>query len=281
MARRSDVAINSAVLPLGEDDPDFVRALARGLNMLECFEDAVDGLTLTAVALRTKLTRGSARRLLLTLEFLGYIRSRDGRFFLQPRTLQLGYSYLSSQPLWSLAQQHLEQLVNTTSESCSIGVLENFDILYVARADPNRLIENNVRVGTKLPAYANSMGKLLLSQLPPDMLADYLDKVTLKKHTPYTIASKTQLRRALATIKREGWSMSDQEIRVGLQAIAMPIRRPDGEIVAALNISRYISPGNDDKMARFVPLAKKTAAKLSQLIAVHPKGPSLSLTQPQ
>jgi IclR family pca regulon transcriptional regulator len=275
MARRK-AAVEGPILPRGEEDPDFVRALARGLNILECFENAADGLTLTGVAERAILTRGSARRLLLTLEFLGYIKSRGGRFFLQPRTMRLGYAYLASQPLWSLAQQYLEDLVNATGESCSIGVLENFEALYVARAVPNRLIQNNITVGTKLPAYANSMGKLLLSQLPPRVVADYINNVTLKKYTPHTINSKAELRRALAAIRRQGWALNDQEIEAGLQAVAMPLILGGGEIVGAINIARYISPGSDDKMARFLPIVRKAAAELSKLISLHPKAQSLS-----
>lgn len=261
----------ASVLPLGEDDPDFVRALARGLAVLECFQDAADGLTLSAVAERTGLTRGSARRLLLTLEFLDYIGANDRRFFLRPRAMRLGQAYLASQPLWSRAQQLLEDLVTQTNHASSLGLLEGGEALYVARAVPKRLIDNDIPVGTKIPAYANSMGKILLAHMSKEDLDNYLRNVTLKKHTPHTISSKTELRRDLAAARERGWSFSDEEVQLGLQALAVPIMNLDGQPVAALNITRYTSTANSDTLEQYVPIVQRTAAEISKLVFWHPQ----------
>ena len=154
-------------MPLEPDDPDFVNALARGLAVITSFGQHAEVQTLSDVAAKTGLTRGTARRFLLTLEALGYVRSDGKSFRLAPKTLNLGYAYLSSLPLWKAAQPIMKDLVETLNESCALGVLDEHDIVYIARLPPKHLSFIPVNLGTRMPAHINAMGQVLLAQFSP------------------------------------------------------------------------------------------------------------------
>ena len=212
----------------------FVRSLERGLAVIRAFDAASPELTLSDVARATGLTRAAARRFLLTLADLGYVRSDGRQFSLTPRVLELGYAYLSGLSLPAIAEPHLERLVAEVHESSSVSVLDGEDIVYVARVPMSRIMTVSINVGTRFPAYATSMGRVLLAGLPADALDAYLAAVPLRPLSPRTVTSADALRRELAKVRRQGWALVDQELEQGLRSVAAPIRDRGGETVAAM-----------------------------------------------
>jgi IclR family pca regulon transcriptional regulator len=221
----------------GERPTAFVQSLERGLAVIRAFDGDHPQLTLSDVARQTGLTRAAARRFLHTLVELGYVRS-DGRLFsLRPRVLELGYAYLSGLSLPEVAQPHMEQLVAQVGESCSISVLDGDDVVYVARVSTKRIMTVAISVGTRFPAYATSMGRVLLAAQPAATRAAYLQTVQLEQLTPFTITDRAHLGVTLETIAQQGFALLDQELEEGLRSIAVPIHDRDGVVVAAMNIS--------------------------------------------
>ena len=244
--------------------PDFVRSLERGLAVIRAFDREHPELTLSEVAAATGVTRATARRFLLTLADLGYVRN-DGRFFsLSPRVLELGYAYLSSLSLPEVAEPHLEALVAEVNESSSVSVLDGADVVYVARVPVSRIMTVAINVGTRFPAYATSMGRVLLAGLPDDELASYLDGVVLDRLTTRTISSAAALRTEIQRVRAQGWAMVDQELEEGLRAVAAPIRDRAGRTVAAVNVSAHASRTSLESMRRdVVPPLLAAAARIS------------------
>ncbi|OLE26643.1 MAG: IclR family transcriptional regulator [Actinobacteria bacterium 13_1_20CM_3_71_11] len=221
--------------------PDFVQSLERGLAVIRAFDRMHPELTLSEVATATGVTRAAARRFLLTLVDLGYVRS-DGRFFsLSPRVLELGYAYLSSLSLPEVAEPHLEDLVAEVNESSSVSVLDDGDVVYVARVPTSRIMTVAISVGTRFPAYCTSMGRVLLAGLPDEELDKYLGAVSLERLTPRTVGTVSALRNELMRVRAQGWAIVDQELEEGLRAVAAPIRDRTGRAVAAINISAHAS----------------------------------------
>jgi IclR family transcriptional regulator, pca regulon regulatory protein len=224
-----------------ERDADFVQSLERGLAVICAFDKDHAELTLSEVAASTGVTRATARRFLLTLARLGYVRT-DGRFFsLTPRVLELGYAYLSSLSLPEVAEPHLERLVAEVHESSSVSVLDGEDIVYVARVPTSRIMTVSINVGTRFPAYATSMGRVLLSSMSAEQLDAYLDRVQLLPLSPRTVTSPETLRIELDKVRRQGWALVDQELEEGLRSVAAPIRDRSGKTVAAMNLSAHAS----------------------------------------
>lgn len=222
---------------------DFVQSLERGLAVIRAFDAEHPELTLSDVARATGLTRAAARRFLHTLVELGYVRT-DGRLFsLRPKVLQLGYAYLSSLSLPEVAQPHMEKLVATVHESCSVSVLDGQDVVYVARVPTKRIMTVSISVGTRFPAYATAMGRVLLAAQPPEWLTPYLSTVDLKPLTRYTVTDREALRAELDAVRARGWALVDQELEEGLRSIAVPIRGASG-VVAAVNVSAHTSRGD-------------------------------------
>ena len=220
-----------------EPSGQFVRSLERGLDVIKAFDADHPSMTLSEVARRVDLTRASARRFLLTLIELNYVKT-DGRVFeLTAKILDLGFSYLSALSLPEIAQPHLEHLAVTVHESTSASVLEGTDIVYVARVPSRRIMAVRINVGTRFPAYATSMGKVLLSELTPEELDAHLEGANLKAMTSWTIASRKALEKELAQIRQRGWAIADQELEAGLLSIAVPVRDRAGVIIAAVNVS--------------------------------------------
>ncbi len=229
---------------------DFVQSLERGLAVIRAFDVEHPYLTLSEVARATGLTRAAARRFLLTLVELGYMRT-DGRLFaLRPRVLELGYAYLSSLSLPEVAQPHMEALVARVHESCSVSVLDGDDVVYVARVPTRRIMTVAISVGTRFPAYATSMGRVLLAAQPPSWLDEYLERADLRPITRRTITEPAKLRASLARIRAQGFAFVDQELEEGLRSLAVPVRDPDGSVVAAMNVSAHASRGSTDAIRR-------------------------------
>jgi len=217
----------------------YVQSLDRGLAVIRSFSAERPLLTLSEVARQTGLSRAAARRSLITLQTLGYVGSDDRHFYLTPRVLTLGYAYLSSLSFADVAQSHLTDLANDVHESCSASVLDGFDIVYVARAATKRIMTISLSVGTRLPAYATSMGRVLLAALPGDRLESYLDTATLAPLTERTIVDRARLRAEVERTRARGWCLVDQELEHGVRSIAVPVRDAAGRVVAAVNTSAH------------------------------------------
>jgi len=218
----------------------FVRSLERGLAVIRALS-AREPQTLSDVARSTGITRAAARRFLLTLADLGYVHARDGRFELTPQVLELGYAYLSSLPLPELSLPHLERLVEQVHESSSISVLDGSDVVYVARVPTRRIMAVTISVGTRFPAYATSMGRVLLAGLDDGELDRQVAATNLQSLTSATLTTRDALRQELDKVRRQGWAIVDQELEAGLRSAAAPIRDPDGRVVAAVNVSAHSS----------------------------------------
>jgi IclR family pca regulon transcriptional regulator len=243
--------------------PDFVQSLERGLSVIRAFDHERPELTLSEVAAVTGVTRAVARRFLLTLASLGYVRS-DGRFFsLTAKVLELGYAYLSSLSLPEVAEPHLEALVGEVNESSSVSVLDGHDVVYVARVPVSRIMTVSISVGTRFPAYATSMGRVLLAGMSEPELAAYLSAVRLEPLTARTVSSVAALRGEVARVRSQGWALVNQELEEGLRALAVPIRDRAGKVVAALNVSAHASRTSLEAMRRdLLPPLLKTAANV-------------------
>ncbi|MBB5777182.1 IclR family transcriptional regulator [Nonomuraea jabiensis] len=254
---------------------DHVQSLARGLAVIRAFSATDPELTLSQVARATGLSRAAARRFLLTLEDLGYVRS-DGRLFsLTPRVLELGYAYLSSLSLPEVADPHLERLAAEVHESASVAVLDGEDVVYVARVATARIMRVAISIGTRFPAYCTSMGRVLLAALPPDELDAYLEGASLRRLTSHTIVLPAALRAELGKVRGRGWAMVDQELEEGLRSIAAPIRDRSGRTVAAVNVSTHASrttlqAARRDLLPPLLATAAKIEADLAALSAARP-----------
>lgn len=215
----------------------YVQSFARGLEVIRSFSAQSPRQTLTEVAGRTGLTRAGARRILLTLQTLGYVES-DGKLFrLTPRILDLGFAYLSSMPIWNLAEPVMEALVEEVKESCSAAVLDGSDIVYVLRVPTHKIMSISLGVGSRLPAYCTALGRMLLSALPPGQMMQVLQASERTARTRYTVTDVNELAAKIAQVRKQGWSLVNQELEEGLVSLAAPITDRSGQTVAALNIS--------------------------------------------
>jgi IclR family transcriptional regulator, pca regulon regulatory protein len=230
---------NAASTPTAAHKPGdgYVQSFARGLEVIRSFSAGAPRQTLTEVAGRSGLSRAGARRILLTLETLGYVHSDGKLFSLTPRILDLGFAYLSSMPIWNLAEPVMEGLVSEVKESCSAAVLDGTDIVYVLRVPTHKIMSISLGVGSRLPAYCTSMGRMLLSALPEAELTQCLRASTLTPRTKYTVTDVKELAAKVAQARKQGWSLVNQELEEGLVSMAAPITNRAGQTVAALNIS--------------------------------------------
>lgn len=241
----------------------FVQSLARGLDVIRAFDAEHTSMTLTDVAKLTGLSRATARRFLLTLADLGYVATDGKRFELTSRVLQLGYSYLSSHTLPQLIDPVLQGLSARMHESSSASVLDGADVVYIARVHTRSIMRVGISVGSRFPAYATSMGRVLLAHLPDADLEALLDGRELVALTPNTITDPIQLRAELARVREQGYCLVDQELEIGLRSVAAPVFAPDGSVAAALNISMSTLPngtGHDVDEAAALVLPELLAA---------------------
>ena len=249
-------------------DPNFMMSLARGLLVIQAFSERRLQLSISQLSRRTALSRASVRRCLHTLSKLGFAGTDDGRsFYLRPRVLALGHSYLSSMPLATAAQPILEHLSQILHESCSIALLDGTEIVYVARANVTRIMAIDLGVGTRLPAFCTSMGRVLLANLPANELESVLPKIEFKRFTDRTVTSVEKLRQVLAAVKREGHAIIDQELELGLRSMAVPVRNPAGRVVAAINVGAHGQRVSiQDMRTRFLPYLHAAAQELCLLL---------------
>lgn len=222
-----------------ERPAEFVQSLERGLAVIRAFSAEHPALTLSEVAQSTGMTRAAARRFLITLEHLGYVAQHGRLFSLRPSVLRLGYAYLSAFSVADIAQDHLERLAEQLHESCSASVLDGDDIVYVARASTNRIMTIGLSVGTRLPAYCTSMGRVLLAAMPAEEFEDYLDRVEFEPRTHFTITDRAAFVEEINRVRHQGWSLLDQELELGVRSVAAPIHNRDGDVVAAVNTSAH------------------------------------------
>ena len=248
------------------DSQNFIRALARGLAAIEAMGARADGVTLSELAGVCDLDRATTRRILLTLGELGYVRSSANRFLLAPRVLSLGYAYLSSIPFWELANPVMERLVRTLHESCSAATLDGTDAVYVARVrSSERVIDVSRTIGSRIPAYCTSLGRVLLAAESVDRREELLRRSSLVAHTKHTIVDRRKLMKILSEVREQGYALVDQELELGLRSLAVPIADRSGKVVAALNTS--VQPTRvsaAEMLKKYLPVLKATAAELGQ-----------------
>jgi len=245
----------------------YVQSFARGLAVIRSFSAATPQQTLSEVAQRTGLTRAGARRILLTLAQLGYVQSHGRQFSLTPRILDLGFAYLSSLPLWNLAEPVMEALVEELKESCSAAVLDGADIVYVLRVPTHKIMSINLGIGSRLPAFCTSMGRTLLAELDEAALERLLAAHPPSARTARTITDPARLHDELVAVRRQGWCLVDQELEEGLVSLAAPIRDRAGRAIAALNISGQAARTPAAHMVKhFLPRLTQAAQQISQML---------------
>jgi IclR family pca regulon transcriptional regulator len=247
---------------------DFVQSLEKGLKVISSFDAENAQMTLTEVAKKVDLTRANARRILLTLQYLGFVQCVDGKqFSLSPKVLTLGYSYLSALPYQELAKPYLQALAEKVHESCSMSVLDGYDIVYVARVQTNRIMTISLGIGTRLPVYATSMGRVLLSSLSDQEIQDFIHGLEIQKLTEYTITDKEKLIERIKLVRERGWALADQELEIGVRSIACPVKDKNGKTIAALNISGHASRvSKDEILDTYLPHLKSTVAQIESAL---------------
>jgi IclR family pca regulon transcriptional regulator len=242
----------------------YVQAFARGLSVIHSFGPNSPAQTLSQVAEATGLDRAGARRFLLTLERLGYVRREGRSFHLTPRILELGYSYLSTLPLRSIAEPVVRELVQEVNESSSVSVLDGSDIVYVVRVPVKKIMTITLSIGSRIPAYCTAMGRILLGALPQKQMVQILKSSDISRLTRYTITSRQEIMKAIMADHRKGWSMCNQELEEGICSIAVPLLDMEGHIGAAMNITASLSRTTPAEMvSKFLPRLKRAAARIN------------------
>ena len=262
--------VTTAMAVTGTRSPEFVQSFARGLAVITAFDEDHTALTLSDVARKTGLTRAAARRFLHTLEELGYVRS-DGRLFsLRPRVLELGYAYLSGLSLPEIAHPHMEEYSARVHESTSVSLLDDGYVVYVARVEAKRIMRVRINVGTRFPAHATSMGRVLLAHAPQKWLDSYLATAELVAATPRTVTTPEELQEVLARVRVDGYALVDQELEVGLRSLAVPIHDPSGTVIAAINTSTDAARSSiSDVLTDLLPALRETAAAIEADLRVN------------
>jgi IclR family pca regulon transcriptional regulator len=246
------------------EGPDFVEALARGLDIIRCFGPARRLMTLSEVATATGLARPTARRLLLTLEELGYVRACGNQYALTPRVLSLGMAYVGTLGLWDMAQPHMRRLVAATGESSSMSQLDGPDIVYVARVAVPKLIALRVEIGTRFPAPYTSQGKVLLAALTEQELTALLAQPSRSGLPPYPPLDEEALATELKTVRARGWAVADEELAPGIRSVAVPVRDGTGTVRAAMNVTVHAAETSLGKLTEdYLPLVLRAASDVS------------------
>lgn len=244
--------------------PDFIEALARGLDVIRAFAPHRPTMSLSEVAAAAELARPTARRILLTLEELGYVRADNGTFALTPRVLELGMAYIASTSIWELARPHMERLVAQTGESSSLAQLDGSDIVYVARVAVPKIITLAVTIGTRFPALQTSLGKVLLATLPHDELERTLAQPSRSGIAPRWNPDTEERDDALREVRTRGWSLTDEQLARGIRSIAAPVYDRPGHVAAALNVSTHAAETSIQTLTEiYLPLLLQTAEAIS------------------
>jgi IclR family pca regulon transcriptional regulator len=256
--------------PIAPGD-SFVQSFARGLAVIRSFSAESPSQTLTEVAARTGMTRAGARRILLTLQTLAYVELQDKRFRLTPKILDLGFAYLSSLPVWHLAEPTMSRLVADVKESCSLAVLDGHEIVYVLRVPTRKIMSINLGVGSRLPAYCTSMGRVLLAGRPEAEAKALLGHETLARQTRHTQTRPAAVLKRVAEARTQQWCLVSEELEEGLVSLAVPVHDRSGRCVAAMNISSQLNRTPPDHMIeRFLPKLREAAAEISAMLLVRP-----------
>ena len=240
-AHRSEPSAPGQEFAAQSGNPDFMLSLARGLRVIESFEAHSEGRTIVEISHDTGLSRAAIRRVLLTLELLGYVHRSRQVYRLTTQVLRLGFSFLSSSSVVEAARPVLEHLTERLHESSSMSMMDGGDIVYVARATASRILAGGLSVGSRLPAYCTSMGRVLLAALPDEKLDQYLRGLSPKAYTPRTLTRIPQLRNAILKARRQGYAIVDEELEAGLRSIAVPVLTRGNHVVAAMNVGTHVS----------------------------------------
>lgn len=226
-------------------------SLARGLAVIRAFsDDAESSHTMVSISTQTGLSRAVVRRCLYTLEQMGYVRSTTSGYQLEPQVLALAQPYFSSSSLPVLAQEFLDRVKQETNESCSLAVLDGDDVVYVARSAAGRIMTVSIAIGSRLPAYCTSLGRVLLSALSHEELADYLRRVERRRNTKHTLTTVRDLNQAIACVRDQGYALVNEELEIGLRSIAVPVRDRNQSVVAAINVGAQATRMNQQAMLR-------------------------------
>lgn len=262
--------------------PEFVEALARGLDILAAFGADRRSMSLSEVAAAAGLARPTARRLLLTLEELGFVRSADGAFELTPKVMSLGMAYVSALGIWDIARPHMEALVARTGESTSMAQLDGSDIVYVARVSVPKLITLRVEIGTLFPAAQTSQGKVLLAALPAGQVAEVLSRPSRSGLPPYIGRSLEALQEELTEVRARGWALADEELAPGVRSVAVPVRDATGTARAAMNVTVHAAETSVRRLVQeYLPLLLTTAGDVSAEWAIWQSRPHAAAPAPR
>jgi IclR family transcriptional regulator, pca regulon regulatory protein len=248
----------------------FVQSFAKGLSVIRAFGPQTRTLTLSQVSAQTGLSRAAARRILLTLQTLQYVRPEGRNFSLTPKILDLGYSYLSTTPLWNVAEPIMEDVVNVLHESCSASVLDGTEIVYILRVPTKKIMTINLSIGSRLPAFCTSMGRVLLGELSDEALAAVLNKSKLKSYASRTETNPMRLKKIIREDHQQGWSLVDQELEEGLVSLSVPLRDRNGKVLAAMNVSGQAARTPPKEMIkRFLPVLQKAAEQINTTLRMR------------
>jgi IclR family pca regulon transcriptional regulator len=251
-------------MPREGTGPDFIEALARGLEVITAFAPHRPTMSLTEVATATGLARPTARRILLTLQELGYVRADGAGFTLTPRVLDLGVAYVRSMGLWDVARPHMEKLSARTNESCSIAQLDGSDIVYVARVAVPKIVALAVQIGTRFPALQTSLGKVLLAALTPEEVDRVLAEPTRSGLEPRWQPDRAERDAELREVRARGWALTDQQLTLGIRSVAAPVRSGTGEVIAALNVNTHAAETPVEQLIdHHLPLLVHAAGEIS------------------
>ena len=252
---------------LGLDKRDWIAGLEKGLALIETFDDTNPRQTASQAGQRGGMTRTAARRYLLTLAHLGYMATDGKLFWLTPRVLRLGHSYLESARLPCIAQPYLQRVTSGTQEAAYVSVLDGDETVYVARNSPNRTMNAGFGLGARLPAQVTAAGMLMIAMRPAEVNEAWLAGTALKPFTSYTITSKDRLRVEFARIRAQGWSISEQQLDLGFRGVAVPLLDRDGNVAGGLNVSMPMGhESSEDAVARVLPVLQETARTMRNLI---------------
>jgi IclR family pca regulon transcriptional regulator len=264
-----------------DSSPDFIEALARGLDVIRAFQPGQPVMSLSAVAAATGLARPTARRIVLTLGQMGYVRAVAGGFELTPRVLELGMSYVLSRTRWEVARPHMERLVARTHESSSIAQLDGPDIVYVARVAVPKIVALAVTIGTRFPAMQTSLGKVLLAALPPEDVERVLAEPSRSGITPRIVPGSEERAAILREVRARGWALTDEELAAGIRSVAAPLRDGDGRVIASLNVNTHAAETPVEVLTgEYLPLLLQAAGAISADWAACQAAPQITVPQP-
>ncbi|KAA9165492.1 helix-turn-helix domain-containing protein [Amycolatopsis acidicola] len=248
----------------GTGEADFVQALARGLEVIRAFDAARPAQSLSDVARVTGLSRAAVRRSLLTFQKLGYVRSEGTLFQLTPKVLELGHAYLRGLSTPQIAEPHLKDLMLDVQETTALSVLDGDDVVHIARIPTTGVITVSINVGSRFPAYATAMGRVLLAGLDEQVFTEYLARVSFEAFTDRTVRDADQLRQIVKSVADNGFCLADQELNRGLRAVAVPVRDRTGAVIAAANIAVSAGLRSLEELRAMVPRLRECAAAIEK-----------------